>query len=166
MKDIDIKNKVIGTSLGLCIRDILQKDVLLKNVVMIYSSTNIQSFNDLEKVISSYSNDRWAFHDIDVVRKLIQYFLFKGMIQQERAGNGLYGGSYPCYNMTWQKLDDLKNGFTESILQVLDADFNKEDSGDIAQSDKTYNLNHRIRVQDMIDANYVLYKHKKEAYSL
>ena len=157
-------HKVIGSSLGQCIKDILVGHVKFTEVVMIYTNTNIQSFESLNKVIDIYSKDILAFHDKDVIRQLIHYYLFRGMIQQERVGNGLFYGSQPMYGQPWYNLENLQDSYVRALNRVFSANVNTEESGDLNDADKEYNVKARKDLQDLIDANYTLYLNRKKRY--
>ena len=158
---VDISNKVIGTSLGQCIRDILVGHVKLTDVIMIYCGTNIQSQRDLNKVIESYSRDVWAFHNEEVIRQVIDYFLFRGLIQQERVGNNLCYGSYPTYTKLWYKLSDFDLKTQKAFTIVLGACLDNSDKGDISNADKQRNSSVKEELNDLILANGKIYEVKR-----
>ena len=114
----DYETKVIGTSLGQCIKDILLKNVKIDDVVIIYANTAINRLEHLDSVIDTYSKDRWAGHNVHVCRAVIEYFLFRGIIQQERIGNGIVYGSYPDSNQTWYKFNELTDNFKKMYAGI------------------------------------------------
>ena len=161
---VDISNKVIGTSLGQCIRDILCGDVKFTDVVMIYSGTNIQSEEDLEEVIESYSKGIWTSHDEVAIRLLIEYFLFRGLIQQERVGNNIYHGSYPNYKQLWYKLQDFDLSIQKAFVTVFRGSFDNSDPYDISDADKERNSSVKEELTTVIKANKELYNAKRRRY--
>ena len=154
---IDYGSKVIGTSLSQCVSDVLLKNVKIDDVVIIYTNTAMHRFNHLDSVIESYTKDRWAGHNVHVCRAVVEYFLFRGMIQQERIGNGLVYGSYPDSDQTWYNLNDLSNEFRSSLTTVFQANDVMKSENDIPRSDKEHNINERNRLNNLIDANCSLY---------
>tara|TARA_R100001082_G_scaffold110167_1_gene89296 strand:- start:4272 stop:4769 length:498 start_codon:yes stop_codon:yes gene_type:complete len=158
---IDISNKVIGTSLGQCIRDILVGHVKFTDVIMIYCGTNIQSQRDLNKVIDRYSRDVWAFHNEEVIRQVIDYFLFRGLIQQERVGNNIYYGSYPNHTKLWYKLSDFDVKIQKAFTVVFSANLDNSDKGDIPDADKRRNSSVKEELDDLILANAKIYDAKR-----
>ena len=153
----DYETKVIGTSLGQCIKDILLKNVKIDDVVIIYANTAINRLEHLDSVIDTYSKDRWAGHNVHVCRAVIEYFLFRGIIQQERIGNGIVYGSYPDSNQTWYKFNELTDNFKKSLITVFQGNDIMKGEYDLPISDKENNINERNRLNNLIDANCSLY---------
>ena len=153
----DYETKVIGTSLGQCIKDILLKNVKIDDIVIIYANTAISNPEHLDIVVNKYCKDRWAGHNIKVCKEIVEYFLFRGMIQQERIGNGIVYGSYPDSNQIWYKFNELSDNFKRSLITVFQGNDITKGEYDLPVSDKENNINERNRLNNLINANCLLY---------
>ena len=82
------KVKLVGLSLSSCIYDILKGKVAIESVVKIITGTRIACGSDLDKVIDQYVDTYWSGHNKQLCLELVEYFLFRGMIEQPRLTNG------------------------------------------------------------------------------
>ena len=82
------KVKLVGLSLSSCIYDILKGKVAIESVVKIITGTRIACNSDLDIVIDQYVDTYWSGHNRQLCLELVEYFLFRGIIEQPRLTNG------------------------------------------------------------------------------
>ncbi len=82
------RKRLVGLSLSLCIKDIIEGKVCDKDVVALIVGTKTTSAAEREAVVTRYRSIYWRA-DPDLAERLYYYFLNKGMIIQPRVtGHG------------------------------------------------------------------------------
>lgn len=102
------KVKLVGLSLSGCIYDILRGEVALESVVKIVTGTRIVSGSDLDTVINQYADTYWLGHNRQLCLELVEYFLFRGMIEQPRLTKGCVFTDKQADGTNWVDYNDGK----------------------------------------------------------
>lgn len=101
-------NYVIGTSLGKCIKDILDDVVPITSVMCIVTNTMIQDHDQLEEVVTSYyhhpMNPKYDMrkHELGDVVGLARSLYSAGIIHQPRLVHGLR--QHHSLSQTWLEI--------------------------------------------------------------
>ena len=106
----------IGTSLGKCVKDILDGKVDLEDVLFITAGTRIETEEQLHDVLKEYRYDgRKSYdtseHDFDKVKKLGSAIWNSGILHQRRNSNALSHG----LSDTWYDLMPSSNTDNEAV---------------------------------------------------
>lgn len=96
----------IGLSFGKCIRDIIEKKVNAKDVLVIVCHTNfdITDSNSWDQLYLHYTgqhSDNWINIDNDVVLAVVEDLWFSGKLHQPRKFNPSYGAWTTVPKLYW-----------------------------------------------------------------
>lgn len=78
---------IIGLSVSMCIRDIIQGRVRLEDVVEIRGATSVRSPDRWDRVIKSYQQSYWT-SDPERAATICRQLLTEGKIKQPRVDGG------------------------------------------------------------------------------